>query len=222
MTTVVNNFFHTVESRRHAWPVRRADLHWHLLFDEQVVRDALVEPYRAITHRPGLAPVPARWAHCTVLHGGPVDQYRDGEITEITERVAKECQNQMILSFDLAFDRPSVGTVALECSARPGEPARRLWELTARVDAEVTGGRFPLTPAVYAPHVSIAYGTAGPIRADRRELKAALSDQPGEPVVLRATRLCLVAQSHNRRHITWDSLAEIALPRADSSTAVAG
>lgn len=209
MTTAIGDFFHTVETRRHAWPAGRADLHWHLLFEEQVVRESLVEPYRAITHRPGLAPVPARWVHCTVLHGGPVDQYRDGEITEITERVAKECQT--ITSFDLTFDRPGIGTVAVECAARPGAPARRLWELTARADADVTGGRFPLIPAVYAPHISLAYGTAGPIRADRRGLKAALSDQPGEPVVLRATRLCLVAQSHDRRHITWTPIAQVAL-----------
>ncbi|MFF3730955.1 2'-5' RNA ligase family protein [Streptomyces sp. NPDC002476] len=209
MTTVVGDFFQTVETRQHAWPAGRADLHWHLLFEEQVVREVLVEPYRSITHRPGLAPVQAPWTHCTVLHGGPVDQYRNGEITEITGRVAKECQT--IPAFDLTVDRPAIGTVAVECAARPGAPARQLWKLTARVDADVTGNRFPLIPAVYAPHISLAYGVASPVRADRRQLKAALSDQPGEMVVLRATRLCLVAQSHNRRHITWTPIAEVVL-----------
>nr|WP_241266220.1 hypothetical protein [Streptomyces boncukensis] len=106
------------------------------------------------------------------MHGGPVEEYRDGEIREISERVAKECQS--LGSFDLTFDRPGIGTVAIECAARPGIPARRLWERAARVDADVTGGRFPLIPAVYALHISLAYGTAGPVRADRRELKAAL------------------------------------------------
>lgn len=209
MTSVINDFFHTVETRQHAWPHARADLHWHLLFSEQDIREKLVEPYREITHRPGLTPVPPRWVHCTVLHGGPVDQYHPSEITQIIERVTNECQT--IRSFDLTFDRPSAGTVAVECAARPGAPARQLWELTARADADITGSRFPLIPTVYAPHVSLAYGTAGPTRADRRELKAALSDQPGESIVLRANRLCLVAQSHNRRHITWTPIAQVDL-----------
>ncbi len=82
--------------------------------------------------------------------------------------------------------------------------------MTARVDAEVTGGRNPRIPTVYYPHLSLAYGTAG-LRPDRRELKAALSDVPGEPVVLRADRLSLVAQRHDRRHITWTPIAEVAL-----------
>lgn len=203
------DFFARVESRTHPWPAGRADLHWHLMFDETAVREELVEWYRAITHRPGLAPVPAPWVHCTVLHAGPVDQYPEAALTAIIERVAKECEG--ISPFDLVFDRPAVGTVAVECPARPGEPARRLWELTARVDAEITGGRFPAVPALYYPHLSLAYGIAGPVRPDRRELKAALSDHAGEPVVLRANRLCLVAQSHDRRHITWMPIAEVAL-----------
>ncbi|MFF4534282.1 2'-5' RNA ligase family protein [Streptomyces sp. NPDC001407] len=209
MSTFVEDFFAGVESRRHAWPAGRADLHWHLLFDEQAVHDALIAPYRHIADRPGLAPVAAPWLHCTVLHAGPVAEYREQQITDIVERVAKECEN--LDAFDLTFDRPTIGTVAVECAARPGEPARRLWEITARVDAEVTGGRYPLIPSVYYPHASIAYGTAAEVRADRRALKQALSDHPGEPVVLRAERLCLVAQSHDRRHITWSPIAEVAL-----------
>ncbi|MEU5417854.1 2'-5' RNA ligase family protein [Streptomyces sp. NPDC020667] len=207
--TLVQDFFAGVESRRNAWPAGRADLHWHLLFDEATVHRTLVEPYREITHQPGLASVAARWLHCTILHAGPVAEYREQQLADIVERVTKECENTR--AFDLVFDRPSVGTVAVECAARPGEPARQLWEITARVDAEVTGDRYPLIPAVYYPHVSLAYGTAGDVRADRRALKVALSDHPGEPVRLRADRLCLVAQSHDRRHITWTPIAEVPL-----------
>ncbi|MEU3602255.1 DUF4097 family beta strand repeat-containing protein [Streptomyces sp. NPDC006798] len=208
-TAKMGDFFAAVESRQHAWPAGQKDLHWHLLFDQRLVHEALFAPYRTLTGQPGLEPVPARWAHCTILHGGPVDQYRDGEIDAITERVAKEVRDSP--AFDLVFDRPTIGTVAVECAARPGAPARHLWEIAAQADAEITGFRFPRIPFVYYPHLSLAYGTAHPVRPDRRELKAMLADLPGGPVTLRATRLALVAQSHDRRHITWTPLAEIPL-----------
>jgi hypothetical protein len=147
------------------------------------------------------------------MHGGPVDQYTDAEITTIVDRVGEACAT--IGPFDLIYDRPSVGTVAVECAARPGVPARRLWELTTRIDADVTGRRFPRIPADgYYPHASLAYGVGGPERADRRTMKAWLSDHYGGPVVLRATHLSLVAQRHDRQHITWRPLAVVPLALA--------
>lgn len=74
-------------------------------------------PYRELTHRPGLVPVPVQWIHTTVMHGGPVDQYTDSEITTIVDRVGEACAT--IAPVDLIYDRPSVGTVAVECAARP-------------------------------------------------------------------------------------------------------
>lgn len=208
----VDDFFRRVETRQHAWPAGRPDLHWHLLFDVGTVGRELVTSYRAITHRPGLAPVSARWVHMTVLHGGPVAEYRRGELDAITKRVHQRCVG--IEPFDLTIDRPSVGRVAIECPARPGAPARRLWELTAQSDAAVTGGRFPLIPATYYPHLSLAYGMQGESHqrgADRAALKRDLSDHPGESVTLRATHLSLVAQVHDRRHITWTPIATVPL-----------
>lgn len=209
----VDDFFARVETRQHAaWPAGRPDLHWHLLFDVDTIDRELVTPYRAITHRPGLAPVPARWLHLTLLHGGPIAEYRRGEIDAITELVHRECAS--IEPLDLTVDRPCVGRVAIECPARPGAPARRLWELTARVDAEVTGHRFPMIPATYYPHLTLAYGTRRELHqagADRAALKRDLSDHPGQPVTLRATQLSLVAQVHNRQHITWTPMATVPL-----------
>jgi hypothetical protein len=209
----IDDFFAGVESRRPAWPAGREDLHWHLLFDEGLVQTQLVLPYRELTHRPGLEPVAAGWIHTTVMHGGPIDRYTDSEITTIVDQVGEACAT--IAPFDLVYDRPTVGTVAVECPARPGAPARRLWELTTRIDASVTGGRFARIPAGdYYPHASLAYGIDGPERADRHAMKAWLSDHPdhhGGPVVFRATHLSLVAQQHNRRHITWRPIAVVPL-----------
>ncbi|WP_327233641.1 2'-5' RNA ligase family protein [Streptomyces sp. NBC_01317] len=199
------------ERRAYGWPAGRADLHWHVLFDPAVVQERLVVPYREITHRAGVAPVEARWVHATVMHGGPVERYEAGEIGAITERVRQEAAD--IEPFDLVLDRPTISRLGVECTARAGAPARRLWELTTRIDAEVTGARFPTIPSVYYPHLSLAYGVAGEERADRRAMKAAMPDldPPGEPVVLRAERMSLVAQSHDRQFITWNHLADVPL-----------
>lgn len=213
--STIADFFQQVESRSTPWPAGRVDLHWHALFPAEVVDRQLVAPYREITHRPGLAPVPARWVHLTVLHAGPLADYRDGEVDAIVQRVRDRCAG--IEPFELVVDRPVVGRVAIECQARPGAPARRLWEMTARVDADVTGGRFPRLPADYYPHVSLAYGTSGESHqtgADRVALKRDLSDHPGEPVTLTVDQLVLVAQVHDRRHITWTPMATAPLGRS--------
>ncbi|MFE7113198.1 2'-5' RNA ligase family protein [Streptomyces sp. NPDC057575] len=203
---MIEDFFATVEAR---WPAGRADLHWHLLFPPEQVEELLTAPYREITHRPGLAPVEARWVHTTVMHGGPTAEYLPGEIDAILDRVRQECRE--VGPIDFTFDRPSPGRVAVECAARPGEPGRRLWELTTRIDQEVTGSRFPVLPRSWYPHSTLAYGVAGPDRAERQTMKVLLSDHPGEPVVLRADTLVLVSQSHDRKFITWERLAEVKL-----------
>ncbi|MFD7667746.1 2'-5' RNA ligase family protein [Streptomyces sp. NPDC059788] len=209
MGQLMEGFYAEVETRATAWPAGRADLHWHILFAPEVIEEKLVAPYREILHQPGLAPVDARWVHTTVMHGGPMEEYKPGEIDTILERVRAECAT--IAPFDLVFDRPAIGRVAVECTARPGAPARRLWELTTRIDAEVTGSRFPTTPSGYYPHSSLAYGVAGPERANRQTMKRLMSDHPGEPVVVRAEKISLVAQSHDRRHITWQHIANASL-----------
>ncbi|MBW1597255.1 2'-5' RNA ligase family protein [Streptomyces sp. JJ38] len=205
----MDDFFARVRTRNASWPAGRADLHWHILFPADVVEDRLVGPYRKLTSGPGLARVEARWLHTTLMHGGPITEYRPGEIDEITARVAKECVS--ITPFELTYGRPSVGNVAIELTAWPGERSRRLWELTTRIDAEVTGGRFPVIPAAHYPHASLAYADAEAAKADRTALKVALSDLPGEPVTLPVTSISLVAQSHDNRHITWEHLATVPL-----------
>lgn len=206
----MEDFYGEAERRRqNAWPAGRVDLHWHVLFDPKVMDAALVQPYREVTHRPGLSAVDARWLHLTVLHAGPVDRYRAGEIDSVVARVREACG--AIAPFDVTIDRPVVSRVAVECAVRPGAPMRRLWELTSCIDAEVTGSRFPQIPAGYYPHLALAYGVGGPVRADRLAMNIRLSDLPGEPVQLRAERLSLVAQSHDRQHITWERLADIEL-----------
>ncbi|MFZ3491872.1 2'-5' RNA ligase family protein [Streptomyces sp. 5.8] len=205
----MDDFFERVMSRTNAWPAGQADLHWHILHEPAVVEEQFCGPYEQLTTRPGLRRVEARWVHTTLMHGGPVDEYKPGEVEAIIERVTEQCK--YISPFELTYDRPAVGAVAVEMTARPGHQTRQLWEITTSVDAEVTGGRFPRMPAAYYPHASLAYGIAGPRRADPLAMKVLLSDHSKGPVPLRVDRISLVAQSHDTRVISWRHLADVSL-----------
>ncbi|ATM24693.1 hypothetical protein SMD44_p10194 (plasmid) [Streptomyces alboflavus] len=202
------DFFHGVTTRTNSWPPGRRDLHWHLIPDAATVRTHLSGPYSSIIHRPGLGPVAPQWAHVTVLHSGPVEEFLPGEVEAVTERV-RRCLVSMP-PIELTFDRPSVGGVAVECAGRPGAAARRLWEVTAAATAAVVGDRFPLIPAQFYPHLSLAYGTGGAV-ADRREMKALLSDRPGEPLTMRFDQLSRVEQWHDMRSIRWSNRLDLPL-----------
>ncbi|MBO8189241.1 2'-5' RNA ligase family protein [Streptomyces spirodelae] len=205
----MEDFFAAVESRVHAWPAGRADLHWHALFDTEEVRRCLTESYEGLTHRPGLEPVEPEWVHMTVLHSGPHTEATAQELAGITERVRKAAAD--IEPFDVTFALPTIGSTAVECVGRPGPPARRLWEETWQATRAVVGDRWPLIPKTYHPHVTLAYGTARAAAADRAQMKAWLSDHGRGEVVLRASALTLVAQSHDRRRITWEVLETVPL-----------
>lgn len=201
------DFFDQIERRAHPWPAGRADLHWHLLPPVDVA-EQLAAVYRAAVDRPGMARVDPEWMHITVQHGGPMDDYRDGEIDAVVHEVAARAAD--MAPVEIVLDRPALGAVALECAGRPGAVTRPVWEMVTAAHAAVTGGRFPVMPAVHYPHATIAY-VAGPQVLDRAAVKAIVSDVPGEPVTVRLDRLTAVAQWHDRRHITWRPVAEVPL-----------
>ena len=67
--------------------------------------------------------------------------------------------------------------------------------------SELFGGfQYPTTPS-----------TSDAPQLNRAAAKALLSDLPGDPVVLLLDTLIMVAQSHDRRHITWRQLASVKL-----------
>ncbi|MDH6138493.1 2'-5' RNA ligase [Kitasatospora sp. GP30] len=202
----MDSFFDRV---RHRWPAGREDLHLHILPPPEI-STALVAHYRELTHREPLVPVKPEWFHVTLLHSGPMDQLRFGEVEAITDRLHQRFAQTD--PFTLTLHWPNVGNVALECPGTPGEPSRRLWQACAEEVGAVTAGRFPLVPTVHYPHATIAYST-GPV-PDRAELKAWLSDHGAEPVTFTAERIAVVAQSHDEREITWRPLAEVKLGTA--------
>jgi len=208
----MDDFFSRVMNRHHAWPAGRRDLHWHFLPSPEEAA-ALTGPYREVVSTPGLNPVPAQWLHVTVLHAGPQADTSEAELDEVVARVRAAAAE--VEPFELTLYPPSVGTVALECAARPGAAARRLWELTAAATSEVMGDRFALIPAAYYPHASLAYAGPEGHLADRTALKVMLSDVEANPVTIQAHALSLVSQWHDgKSQIVWESLASVPLASA--------
>ncbi|MGD3109490.1 2'-5' RNA ligase family protein [Streptomyces sp. YGL11-2] len=199
----MKDFFSTVV---HRWPEGREDLHWHILPAPDVVRHSLFEPYRDLTHRPNLAPVRPENFHLTLLHGPPVAEVTPQEIDDMTTLVRQGCQS--IDPFELTLGRPAVGSVALECTGRPGAASRPLWQVTAEATAKATGDRFPTIPAGHYPHGSLAYAVG---EVERLPMKVWLSDNGPGPVTIKVGKISLVAQRHDRREITWDHILDIPL-----------
>lgn len=205
----MEDFFARVESRRHAWPPGRRDLHWLVVPGAEVARPHLYEPYRALAEMPGLYPVQPEWMHVTLLHMGPEESASTREIDQLAAAVAERAAG--MAPYDLTLSRPDIGTVAIESRGFPGAPHRALCDMTWEATRAVVGDRWPRIPTISYPHLSHAYAGANGHLADRTELKVALSDLPGGPVTLPVTTLSLVAEWHDRREIRWDVLAEVPL-----------
>lgn len=188
------------------WPAGRADLHWHLL-PAQRTAERLTATYHHLTHQPGLAPVAPQWLHCTLIHAQPHATYAPEEIDQVVTRVRAICQH--IPPITMTLDRPTAGRVAIECVGRPGAPARQLAHAIGAADQAVTDVPPRLT-AHYYPHLSLAYGT-GEGGADRRAIRAALTDTPGEPLTAHYDRAHLVAQHHDGHSLTWAPVASVPL-----------
>ncbi|MGW7412780.1 2'-5' RNA ligase family protein [Streptomyces sp. NPDC054863] len=208
----MEDFFGRVEGRTHGWPAGRRDLHWHVLPpDTEVVRAQLTDPYRALTHRPGLAPVAPEWIHLTVVHGGPEDSASGSEVEQIVEKVRVAAAQ--VSPFTVRLARPGIGQVAIECAGRPGSAWRHLRTRTQEAMDAVVGNRWPSISAGHYPHASIAYATADAHVADREALKDALSDLhvDSDGLTIPVTALTLVSQWHDRQHIKWEVLAQVPL-----------
>ena len=199
----MDDFFATVIDR---WPAGREDLHWHLLPDPEQARAGLFEPYQELTHRDNVVPVAPPWYHVTSLHSVPAASLSAGQLDRIIEEVRRRCET--IGPFELTLDRPTIGQVAVECAGRPGAATRALWRAAADSTTTVLGNDIPVIPEVYYPHMSLAYAVG---HTDHRQMKAWLSDHDIPPFVMPVTAISLVAQSHDRRTITWRHLLDIPL-----------
>jgi 2'-5' RNA ligase len=189
---------------------RRAEgqehLHWHILPGAQITAGQLHAPYWPLTSQPGLARVRPQWMHITIQHVAPLQQLRDSEVSRIAGLVRRHCAR--LAPFELTAGPAQARDAGVVCPLRPGSPARQLCHLCVRASRQVTGGRFEIRPAVYHPHLALAYAIGD---VDDDQVREWLCDSQAGDVVLPVTALSLVAQKHDRRQITWRLLDEIPL-----------
>jgi 2'-5' RNA ligase len=199
----VEDFFATIAGR---WPAGREDYHWHVLPGTELARERLARPYAELTGQAGLAPVRPEYMHITVQHIGPVQDVTVDELAEIVGRVRAGCSG--VASFAVTAGRAEAWETSIVCPLRPGYLLGTLWHLVTSVSRAVTGTRLAVSPAVYHPHLALAYGIA---HADQAALRAWLADCDAAEAALPVTRLTLVAQEHDGREITFRVVDEIPL-----------
>jgi 2'-5' RNA ligase len=204
----MEDFFADVADR---WPRGREDYHWHVLPGTELARDHLARPYRELTAWPGLMPVRPEHMHVTVQHLAPTAEITSAEVEAIATLVAERCA--YIAPFAVTASRAQAWETSIVCPLRPGYLLATLWQVTTSAAMEITGGRLGIHPAVYHPHLTLAYATA---RVDTEPMRAWLADCDAGEVALPITRLALVAQRHDGREITFRVLRDI--PLADAIT----
>ncbi|MFE5853424.1 2'-5' RNA ligase family protein [Streptomyces sp. NPDC056500] len=198
----MESFFERVA---HIWPAGRRDLHWHILPTPSEARE--LAAYSDAFIRPGLQGVPVQGMHCTLLHAvglAATDVDLDGLLADVTNYA------QTVDPFALTFDRPAVGSVAVEVSGWPGAPFAKIVE---NLTHAMTRTDVPFTPAPSRyPHMSLAYTSCGAEAIEAVTLKTALA-AIASPLsgTVHVDRIHLVEQWHDGKHIAWESIAEILL-----------
>ena len=200
----MDDFFATLNTW---WPPGREDLHWHLLPDPAQLAAELTGPCRDLTHQTGLAPVDPRWCHITVQDIAPAEAVTPAELDSLVALVRQS--GRAVAPAELTIGPPQVSRRGVVCPVFPAGRVRPLWELTVAASQQVTGTRFPVRPAQYRPHLSVAYGVA---RTSDDPLHNWLAAHPARTMTFTATHLALVAQSHDgARAITWRPITTVPL-----------
>lgn len=199
----MEDFFASIAGR---WPAGREDYHWYVLPGSELLRDRISRPYSEVIHQAGLAPVRPAYLHLTIQQLASVGEVTDGQLAEIVGLVRDRCAG--FAAFAVTAGRAEAWENGLVCPIRPGYLLASLWQLATSASAEVTGRRFEVIPAVFHPHLSLAYATA---HVGQAVVRAQLADSDAPEIALRVTKLVLVAQRHDGREITFRVLDEIPL-----------
>ena len=144
--------------------------------------------------------------HVTVQQVAPVSEITADELARIVSLVRDRCTG--IAPFTVIDARAEAWEHGIVCPIRSGYPLNDLWQVTTSAARQITGSRFETRPAVYHPHLSLAYATG---HVDPNPIRAWLSDCDAPEIPLPVTGLVLVAQQHDGREITFRVLDHVTL-----------
>lgn len=188
------------------WPAGREDYHWHVLPGSERLRERLVQPYGELLEHAGLVPVRPEYMHITIQHLAPVSAISEAELTAIVTIVRDRCAS--FAPFAVIAGRAEAWETSIVCALRPGYLLGSLWSVVTSATRRVAGSRLAIHPAVYHPHMALAYSTG---YAGQDGIRAWLADCVATETAFPVTRLVLVAQKHDGREITFRILSEIPL-----------
>lgn len=199
----MEDFFATVAEH---WPAGREDYHWHVLPGTELLRERLRRPYDGLLEREELAAVGPEYMHVTIQHLAPVSDITDAELTDIVNLTRDGCAS--FAPFAVIAGRAEAWETSVVCPLRPGYLLGQLWHVVTSATRTVAGSRLAIHPAVFHPHMALAYATG---HVEQAEIRAWLADCEATDVAFPVTRLVLVAQKHDGREITFRVVSEIPL-----------
>jgi 2'-5' RNA ligase len=199
----MEDFFATVAM---LWPAGREDYHWHVLPGSELLRERLCRPYAGLLEREELAPVRPEYMHITIQHLAPVSAITDAGLTDIVNVAQDGCAS--FAPFAVIAGRAEAWETSVVCPLRPGYLLGQLWHVVTNATRTVAGSRLDIIPAVFHPHMTLAYATG---HVEQAEIRAWLADCEATEVAFPVTRLVLVSQKHDGREITFRVVSEIPL-----------
>jgi 2'-5' RNA ligase len=179
---------------------------WHVTFaDVPAVQELAAAARARLRGLDGIDLVPGRWLHLTTQDVGFSDEITDTDLAAITD--AARARLDAIEPIPVTIGPALVASEGIVCWAAPDGALTPMRDAIRAAIADVRGPRrVPGGPA-WAPHVSIAYGSAdGPADA----FEAALD---GEDAVAAMTvdAIKLIRLGRDQRVYEWETLASVPL-----------
>lgn len=142
---------------RPGWGIGKRYYTWHFTFKPQEPLKEMISKYQTIiSGLPNYDLVPFEWLHLTTQGIGFVDQFSEGEVDEIVQKVKGKLLYQE--RFSVLFNPPEVYREAISCPITPVEALNGVRTSIRESISEVLGN--VSEPEVFHPHVSLAYSNA--------------------------------------------------------------
>jgi hypothetical protein len=179
---------------------------WHVTFaDVPSVQELAASARARLADLDGIDLVPGRWLHLTTQDVGFTDEITDADLAAITG--AASARLAAIEPVPVTIGPARVAAEGILCWVAPDNALTPMRDAVRAAIADVRGPQRVADGPAWAPHVSIAYGSAdGPADA----FEAALDGEDAvAAMTVDAIRLIRLGRDH--RVYEWETLASVTL-----------